>query len=220
MPVLIILCLPVTVVGRLAILDKFWTRIVKSSLVWRGLYCRDYGCGPCPRCVWRTLDGRAGAEACLYHLGGTHPAIFSAICRRITAIPGRSREELLEEYQAWRRLKGHHAGSSRGNTRGSNNESSGVDQSESTPRSDVGEPFTFSAEEGRSDSVARVDSKCVRSSSKKNRREKDLPASQWHLRARCVLGLSPRHHRRDNGGLAARVKGSVMAGSRLPALSC
>lgn len=103
-PVFILFFLPPTEVGRLGGLDTFWQRIVAHPLVWQGLYCRDYGRGSkrSLRCVWHTLDGRAGAERCLCHLGTTHPSAFADICRQITAIPGRSKEELMHAYVDWR----------------------------------------------------------------------------------------------------------------------
>merc|ERR1719183_2804386 len=82
-----------------ALLDTFWRRIVQHPMVWQGIYCRDYGA---ERCVWRTLHGRAGSEQCLCHLDGTDPSLFIEICRQITSIPGRSNEELLASYRAWR----------------------------------------------------------------------------------------------------------------------
>mmetsp|Transcript_51030 Transcript_51030/g.89066 ORF Transcript_51030/g.89066 Transcript_51030/m.89066 type:complete len:344 (+) Transcript_51030:54-1085(+) len=104
-PVFILFFLPPTEVGRLGMLDKFWQRIVAHPLVWQGLYCRDYGrgCQRSLRCVWHTLDGRKGAERCLCHLGTTHPSAFADICRQITAIPGRSKEELMQAYVEWRK---------------------------------------------------------------------------------------------------------------------
>lgn len=98
-PVLVLFCLLSTEVGRLAILDTFWKRIVQHPMVWQGVYCRDYGT---KRCVWRTLEGRAGAAKCLCHLGDTSPNDFTDICKQITSIPGRSKEELLASYRSWR----------------------------------------------------------------------------------------------------------------------
>jgi len=98
-PVLISFCLLSTEIGRLAILDTFWKRITQHPMLWQGVYCRDYGS---KRCVWRTLEGRAGSEKCLCHLGNTNPAEFVRVCKSITAIPGRSKEELLEAYRNWR----------------------------------------------------------------------------------------------------------------------
>jgi len=98
-----------TEVGRLATVDRFWRRSVSRPVVWRGLYCRDYGrsvnsystvCNG--RCVWKTLNGKAGEAMCLYHMSVVNEAEYLAICKRITAIPGRSKEELLESYQRWR----------------------------------------------------------------------------------------------------------------------
>jgi hypothetical protein len=97
-PVLVLFFLFSTEVGRLAILDTFWKRIVQHEMVWQGLYCRDYNS---TRCVWRTLHGLAGAKRCLCHLGNTHPAEFVRITRQITEIPGRSDEELMEDYCTW-----------------------------------------------------------------------------------------------------------------------
>lgn len=52
-------------------------------------------------CVWRTLEGRRGADRCLFHLSDASPEDFRALCKKITAIPGRSNEELLEAYRKW-----------------------------------------------------------------------------------------------------------------------
>mmetsp|Transcript_686 Transcript_686/g.1047 ORF Transcript_686/g.1047 Transcript_686/m.1047 type:complete len:344 (+) Transcript_686:91-1122(+) len=98
-PVLMLFFLFSTEVGRLAALDTFWKRIVQHAMVWQGLYCRDY-CSK--RCVWQTLHGRAGSKMCLYHIGNTHPSEFVEICKQITAIPGRSDEELMGDYCNWR----------------------------------------------------------------------------------------------------------------------
>lgn len=105
-PVLVVFFLLSTEVGRLASLDTFWKRIVQVAMVWQGIYCRDY-CGRpvcrCDsRCVWQALQGREGQERCLFHLGKTHPAEFVEVCKKITAIPGRSSEELLDDYRSWR----------------------------------------------------------------------------------------------------------------------
>lgn len=98
-PVLVVFNLLSTEVGRLAILDTFWKRIVQHPMVWQGIHCRDYGT---KRCVWRTLHGRAGSEKCLCHLNTTNPSKFRDVCREITAIPGRSNKELLDSYCNWR----------------------------------------------------------------------------------------------------------------------
>lgn len=98
-PVLIVFFLFSTEVGRLSALDTFWKRIVQQAMVWQGLYCRDYCL---KRCVWQTLHGRAGCKMCLYHIGTTYPADFIEICKQITAIPGRSDEELMNDYCNWR----------------------------------------------------------------------------------------------------------------------
>lgn len=98
-PVIMLFYLASTEVGRLAVLDTFWKRIVTHPMIWQGLYCRDYGT---KHCVWRTLEGRAGSEKCLCHMGSTHPAKFVAICKQITGIPGRSKEELMHSYCSWR----------------------------------------------------------------------------------------------------------------------
>lgn len=104
-PVKILYFLLSTEVARLARLDHFWKRIVEHPLVWQGVYCRDYDrCGSWgKRCVWRTLEGRAGCVKCLYHLGSTHRAYFLDVCKTITAIPGRLPEELLDAYRVWRK---------------------------------------------------------------------------------------------------------------------
>merc|ERR1719310_1364044 len=108
-PIIMAFYLLNTEVGRLATVDRFWRRSVSRPVVWRGLYCRDYGrsmnsyslvCNG--RCVWKTLNGKAGEAMCLYHLSVVNEAEYLAICKRITAIPGRSKEELLESYQKWR----------------------------------------------------------------------------------------------------------------------
>merc|ERR1712070_371710 len=62
-----------------------------------GIYCKG-------RCVWRTLQGKHVGAQCLYHMGHVNEPEFLAVCKRITAIPGRSKEELLESYQTWRDL--------------------------------------------------------------------------------------------------------------------
>lgn len=98
-PVLMCFNLLSTEVGRLAILDTFWKRIVQHPMIWQGIYCRDYGT---KRCVWRTLHGKAGSDKCLYHLNCTNPTDYHEVCRQITAIPGRSGEELLDSYRSWR----------------------------------------------------------------------------------------------------------------------
>eukprot|EP00929_Paragymnodinium_shiwhaense_P026763 TRINITY_DN15831_c0_g1_i1.p1 TRINITY_DN15831_c0_g1~~TRINITY_DN15831_c0_g1_i1.p1 ORF type:complete len:397 (+),score=62.15 TRINITY_DN15831_c0_g1_i1:90-1280(+) len=115
-PIVIIFMLRTTEVGRLTTVDKFWRRSVSDAMIWQGLYCRDYAVSVgqvCPankrcglycrgRCVWKTLNGRQGTEKCLYHMGGINEKAYLSICRRLTAIPGRSKEELLESYAIWR----------------------------------------------------------------------------------------------------------------------
>lgn len=109
-PVLVAFSLTATEVGRMATLDTFWKRIVGSARVWRGIQCRDYDCRGRLDCMWRTLQagdctGPDKQKACLYHLGDFDDGAFSDACRAITAIPGRSKEELLRDYNEWRKLK-------------------------------------------------------------------------------------------------------------------
>merc|ERR1719379_433023 len=93
-------------VGRMVAVDHFFARIVRHSMVWSALYCRDHVAQTIPgqrqsqrRCVWRSLNGRTvGCEQCLFHMGRTNPGNFAQVCKRITAIPGRSKEELLNSY--------------------------------------------------------------------------------------------------------------------------
>jgi len=113
-PVHMVFFIQTTELEQLGVADKFWGRIAKHVMVWRGLYCRDYDLsagGARGRCVWRTLHGRAADDLCLFHMRFTHPQEFSEACKRITAIPGRSKEELLQSYQQWRERKKrrHHA---------------------------------------------------------------------------------------------------------------
>merc|ERR1740138_936159 len=95
-------------VANMVRVDRFFARIVKHQMVWGALYCRDYvsqmvpGPGYQRRCVWRMLNGRAaGCEQCLFHMGRTNPGRFAELCKLITAIPGRSKEELMAGYKKW-----------------------------------------------------------------------------------------------------------------------
>merc|ERR1719440_1969074 len=102
-PVMILWFLMSTEIGRLAALDKFFKRIVTHPMIWTGIYCRDYDrYGSCKRCVWRALEGRAGSQRCLYHMNTTYPKEYYDLCKKITAIPGRLPEDLLESYCTWR----------------------------------------------------------------------------------------------------------------------
>jgi len=110
-PVLIIFFLRPAEVTRLALTNALFQRVAGSEqrVMWRGLHCRDHAedAGWSPRrrapCVWQTLRSpAAGMPRCLYHLAAK-PSEFSAVCSRMTRIPGRSREELLEYYASWRR---------------------------------------------------------------------------------------------------------------------
>jgi hypothetical protein len=107
-PILIVFHLRATDIARLSLTGHFWRRCVDDTAVSRGLYCRDYTveiCTPRSRCVWRTLHGNAGATLCLYHLGESPSSEYHAMCKRITSIPGRSREELLQHYHDWTEAK-------------------------------------------------------------------------------------------------------------------
>lgn len=156
---------------RLSVTDKFWNRITKHVCVWRGFYCRDYGLSTADStqsCVWRTTLGKRERcqQPCLFHLGVTNPTEYRAVCKRITAIPGRSREELIASYIAWRReqLELQRGGSESGSDLGS-----GLL---------VGPQPTMQApEEEESEGV---------------RREAELP---WAVRAHCAFGLRAKHAR-------------------------
>lgn len=123
-PVLMILFLLPQEVVRLTLLEKFWHRIVSNPMMWKALYCRDFD--RCPtlwrrysgsslmetphasqrgvqKCVWRMLHSRSGAEQCLFHLEASRNPKFFRVCKTLTGIPGRSREELLESYVNWRK---------------------------------------------------------------------------------------------------------------------
>lgn len=102
-PVRVLWFLLSTEIGRLASVDNFFKRIVQHPMIWTGVYCRDYDrYGSCKRCVWRALEGRAGSQRCLYHMNTTYPKEYYDLCKKITAIPGRLPEDLLESYCTWR----------------------------------------------------------------------------------------------------------------------
>jgi len=104
-PIHMVFFIQTTELEQLGVADKFWCRIAKHKMVWRGLYCRDYDLsagGARGRCVWRTLHGRAAENLCLFHMRFTHPPEFAEVCKQITAIPGRSKAELLQSYIEWR----------------------------------------------------------------------------------------------------------------------
>jgi len=104
-PIFILLNLKSAEIGSIAGLDHFWRRCASDAGVWRGVHCRDYGAGTegCnERCMWRTLHGRRGTSMCVFHLPKVNQAEFKRVCKRITAIPGRSNEELLKSYREWR----------------------------------------------------------------------------------------------------------------------
>lgn len=113
-PVLMLFFLHTGEVGRLARADTFFRRIVRHPMMWPGLHCRDYGndlalqarsgvARTSHRCVWRKLHGRAVAcDSCLYHMESSSPSNFNTWCKKITAIPGRSKDELMESYRKWR----------------------------------------------------------------------------------------------------------------------
>lgn len=101
-PMLMVFFLTTSELERLARADMFWQRIAKHSATWRALSCRDFdarGCVASGRCACRALRGRT--ETCLFHARHSHPADFIDQCARITAIPGRSKQELTEAYKSW-----------------------------------------------------------------------------------------------------------------------
>jgi len=110
-PVLIIFFLRPAEVARLALTNALFQRVAGSeqTVLWRGLHCRDHaedaGWSPLQRapCVWQTLRSPAAKmPRCLFHLAAK-PSEFCMVCSRMTRIPGRSREELLEHYTSWRK---------------------------------------------------------------------------------------------------------------------
>lgn len=103
-PIRILFFLDSRHVAQQAFIDKFWRRIVQNKAVWHALYCRDSFPRPCSKecCVWVTMHGSSRATKCLYHYGLRNPIEFEQIASRITAIPGRSRKEILDSYQKWR----------------------------------------------------------------------------------------------------------------------
>merc|ERR1719277_2678983 len=53
--------------------------------------------------MWHSLRGQTGSIIrCLFHMQKFNACEFSAVAGRLSAIPGRSKAELLESYQAWR----------------------------------------------------------------------------------------------------------------------
>jgi len=110
-PVLIIFFLRPAEVARLALTNALFQRVAGSeqTVLWRGLHCRDHaedaGWSPLRRapCVWQALRSpSARIPRCLFHLAAK-TSEFSVVCSRMTRIPGRSREELFEQYASWRR---------------------------------------------------------------------------------------------------------------------
>lgn len=110
-PVLIIFFLRPAEVARFALTNALFQRVAGSeqTVLWRGLHCRDHaedaGWSPLQRapCVWQSLRSPAARiPRCLFHLAAK-PSEFCAVCIRMTRIPGRSKEELLEHYVSWRR---------------------------------------------------------------------------------------------------------------------
>lgn len=108
-PVIIVFFLTNGEVDRLCFCDKFWRRICTRSSIKRALFCRDFhrdGMSNSRPCVWQTLHGRtAGLERCLLHRYESLPADFVRECNGITRIPGRSSEELSENYKKWREAR-------------------------------------------------------------------------------------------------------------------
>eukprot|EP00441_Pelagodinium_beii_P042663 CAMPEP_0197629972 /NCGR_PEP_ID=MMETSP1338-20131121/7610_1 /TAXON_ID=43686 ORGANISM="Pelagodinium beii, Strain RCC1491" /NCGR_SAMPLE_ID=MMETSP1338 /ASSEMBLY_ACC=CAM_ASM_000754 /LENGTH=277 /DNA_ID=CAMNT_0043201089 /DNA_START=68 /DNA_END=902 /DNA_ORIENTATION=- len=108
-PVLMLKCLDSSEARHLNWCDKFWNRIVRHPSISRTLFCRDfYPADQAKRnpCVWQNLHGRnVGVEKCLFHMAEVAPAQFARECKVITAIPGRSKEELLEGYAMWREAR-------------------------------------------------------------------------------------------------------------------
>jgi len=108
-PVMMLKYLDSSQVGHLAWCDKFWQRIVKHPRVGRAIFCRDFYPADSTKrnsCVWQNLYGRtAGAERCLFCMDFIAPTLFAQECKAITAIPGRSHEELLEGYTMWREAR-------------------------------------------------------------------------------------------------------------------
>lgn len=112
-PVLIVYFLSPTEARILSRTDAFWSRILQHTIVWKGLHCRDFysdGCGgnlPLAqrRCVWVQMEGRAARDKCLWHLRLRSPAEFATVSSRLTAIPGRTKDELLTAYRMWMRMR-------------------------------------------------------------------------------------------------------------------
>lgn len=108
-PVMIVFFLSPTEARILSRCDHFWKRIFGHTVLWKGLHCRDFysvGCGgdiPVAerRCVWVQMMGRSGKERCLWHLAQRDGPEFAQVCKSIAAIPGRSKQELLEAYKNW-----------------------------------------------------------------------------------------------------------------------
>lgn len=53
--------------------------------------------------MWQMLNGRSGHDQCLFHLSLTDPVAFRELGKRVSSIPGKSREELMDSYYKWMR---------------------------------------------------------------------------------------------------------------------
>jgi len=180
-PVLMLKFLDSSQVGHLAWCDKFWQRIVKHPSVWRAVFCRDFYPADSTKrrsCVWQNLYGRtAGAERCLFCMDVAAPALFAQECKAITAIPGRSHEELLEGYTMWREAR----------------RMIGIETRADSPSEDLSlnEPEIPDWLED----AAMMDRRLLRARTTTAVAENKVKDRQWSMKVQLSYGLSGRHSR-------------------------
>jgi AcrR family transcriptional regulator len=147
-------------------------------------------------------------------MGRTNPGNFAQVCKRITAIPGRSKEELLDSYFEWRAARLAAERQCEVLQRAAARASMGAD-----PRSlqrEVSQALEAATNADAlrlpplSDGLLGKNLRIERGSENATKADAD-PAVPWAVRVRSSYGLSARHHRSQVGHAASPILQSAGA---------